>query len=187
MSDENADALDLLVHAAKVRASLLVANKPMPPIPVKPVPATSLCPRKLPESGSFATLRPAPTKDHLVAAPQRLCMHRAMLIEDMNDEAALRGRRGNFAKKCNLRLSAISTDDEYVLQEGKGVRVNAGYRSVEVMEEIQEEKKNPWGESSLKHQVEQSAYTKGMVEGDIEQAAVMGVQEEVDKELEGVL
>ncbi|KAF2438356.1 hypothetical protein P171DRAFT_477269 [Karstenula rhodostoma CBS 690.94] len=205
MSEKNIDAIDLLLFAAKVRTSLNANDKPIPPIPVKPVPATPLCQAKPPESGTLASLHPHPTEDDLATAAQRLRTHRGFLIEHISGDKTFRRRNGHLWDKWYWRLAAMDADDEYFLTKPSvELRGNTDYQSMEVMQHKQEQNKCPWGGSSLKHQVQRSAdpraygdakqrrrvggqHTKGMVEGDIEQAALMDAEGEVEKELEGSL
>ncbi|KAL5380863.1 hypothetical protein PMIN02_010494 [Paraphaeosphaeria minitans] len=205
MSDEDADALERLAFAIKNRTSLLANDKPIPSVPVKPVPATPLCRRRLPQRGSFAYLHPTPTEDDLASASQRLRTYRGKLIEEIHDEAAFHRPSGDLKVKFAWRLKAMLTDDNHVLKDPSvGPRRNIDYIPIEDMQAIKEERKNPWGQSSLRHQVQHSAdpgahgeaesrrrvgvqYVKGMLEGDIEQAALQDVKEEIESELEGLV
>ncbi|KAK7193290.1 hypothetical protein PSPO01_01084 [Paraphaeosphaeria sporulosa] len=205
MPDKNADALERLAFAIRNRTSLLANDRTIPSVPVQPVPATTLCRRRLPERGSFASLHPSPTEDDIAIAAQRLCSYRSILIEEISNDDAFHSPRGYLKVKFSWRLKAMLTDDNHVLMDpNAGLRRNIDYTSVEEMHAIVEERKNPWGQSLLRQQVQQSAdprlhgeaqsrrrvgrqYVKGILEGEFEHAALKEAKADAEKELDGLL
>ncbi|KAJ4356806.1 uncharacterized protein N0V89_004843 [Didymosphaeria variabile] len=183
------DYSDLWFDSVQISANVQAQGRSTQPIPVKQPPATPLTPLKAPESGTLAALHPSVTEQDHSKAIRMLREKRQALVELICKTPKCVQPSGQLTYEWRRKVTAI---EERVASSED---INDDY--MERMKR-QREEDNPEPSSSrprprLKGSADSGAWwvggqsTKGMVEGDIEQAALMDAEGDVEMELEGVL
>jgi hypothetical protein len=206
MSESSSNTDDLHTLAILNLTKMRAEGRTPAPIPVTQPPAIPLTPRTVPESAPLALLHPPITPEDRTEAAQTLRKVRVDFLDYICENPQFLRPDGNLKDKWNWRVAAMDADEDGVLLEEPGLkpRANTKYNSIELMQQDRKANKSPWGESSLRQQVQRSAdprahaatqggrrvggqYSKGGLEGDEEEEAVRDARGDVNAGLEGVL
>lgn len=198
----NVGASESLTYATKPNARYRIERKATPGVPVKPGPATNLQPRRPPERGDLARLHEPVTGKDVDIAVMTLRAQRNLLAEEIEKKPSFRDNQGKHLVKHAWKLAVMRVRSNGSLRELNPSRRNDHYRSVEEMSAKAARKKSPHGTSGLRYQAQRSTDPRasgtaqerrrvggqhvGMLEGDIEEAALREAHDEVEDEFEGL-